>query len=369
MGQVIAGRFELLDHIGSGASGAVWRAHDRRRHRECAAKVLRQKDSAELLRFVREQGVQLEHPHLATPYGWAAEDADVAIAMPLVRGGTLESALADHGAFSPELTATILLQILDGLHHVHEAGWLHRDVKPSNVLLEPTGTGRPHVRLADFGTALRDDEPRFTELGFVHGTPGYLPPETYQGAGPSREQDLYALGVVSIRMLHPTAKGDDALGRARQHLIDSDVPAPLKDTLLGLTDVDPDARVRAAEDAPGRLGAVAHAPGYRVASGELFEVFNQLPEISMGAGSTREFPLTAEPIDGPEALTMHTAASPAPFSSGMPSGPMTPASTQPWHDSPHTPRPARRAGSHAGPIVVMAVGVALIVAAIVVAWL
>ena len=93
MRDTIAGRFELLTPIGEGGSGAVWRAHDLRLGTECAAKVLRQRDSADLLRFVREQSVNLDHPHVVAPYGWAAEDEHVAIAMELVSGGTLEAAL------------------------------------------------------------------------------------------------------------------------------------------------------------------------------------------------------------------------------------------------------------------------------------
>lgn len=277
MGQVIAGRFELIEHIASGASGAIWLATDRRRETLCAAKVLRQKDSGELLRFVREQGVRLDHPHLATPYGWAAEDDDVAIAMPLVRGGTLESALADHGAFSAGLTAALLMQLLDGLSHVHRAGWLHRDVKPANILLEATGTGRPHLRLGDFGTALRAEHPRFTEVGLVHGTPGYIAPEISVGGPPTMEGDLYAAGVVGLRMLFPAVRTDDDVATAREQLNPQHFPEPLVRTLAALTDVEPNARRAAAQRAMDLLAPAAHLTTHHTAAGEPFEVFDQLP--------------------------------------------------------------------------------------------
>lgn len=295
MGQVIAGRFELAEHIASGGSGSIWRAWDRRRNAWCAAKVLRQKDSAELLRFVREQGIQLDHAHLATPYGWAAEDEDVAIAMPLVCGGTLGDALNDHGAFSSALTAQMLLQLLDGLAHVHAAGWIHRDVKPANILLEPTGEGTPHLRLGDFGIAVREDDPRLTSMGWVNGTPGYLAPEVMDLAAPAPAQDLYAAGVVALRMLDPALAGERELTRA---LLDprrtlGDIPGVdprLVFTVAALLDEDPQERVRAAEQAGRSLDLLARpttaAGGFLTAGGEPFVVFDVLgaPDGAVPAG-------------------------------------------------------------------------------------
>lgn len=282
---MIAGRFELAEHLASGGSGSIWRAWDRRRNTWCAAKVLRQKDSAELLRFVREQGIQLDHTHLATPYGWAAEDEDVAIAMPLVAGGTLGEALNDHGAFTSALAAQLLLQLLDGLAHVHAAGWIHRDVKPANILLEPTGEGTPHLRLGDFGIAVREDDPRLTSLGWVNGTPGYLAPEVTELAAPAPAQDLYAAGVVALRMLAPTLAGERELARALQDPAETvaqipDVDPSLASTLTSLLARDPEQRVRAAAAAPGLLGALARPTtatgGHLTATGEPFAVFDVL---------------------------------------------------------------------------------------------
>ena len=300
MGQVIAGRFELLAPIARGGQGTVWLAEDRRTGRRCAAKVLDQADSASLLRFVREQGVQVDHAHLASPYGWAAEDHEVAIAMPLVAGGSLEGALADWGGLGEPLAAALLLQLLDGLAELHGSGWIHRDVKPANVLLEATGAGEPHLRLGDMGLAMRADDPRLTSLGHVHGTPGYVPPEAYADEVPAPAQDLFAAGVTALRMLDPGCRPQDPgeVERALGAVAD----AGLREVLAGLVSADPAARERAAAEAPGRLARLArpgrpgHLPddgarpfrGYLTAAGEPFEVFDQL------AGLDEEFGAEAE---------------------------------------------------------------------------
>lgn len=291
MGQVIAGRFELLAPIARGGQGTVWLAEDRRTGRRCAAKVLDQADSASLLRFVREQGVQVDHAHLASPYGWAAEDHEVAIAMPLVAGGSLEGALSDWGALGEPLTAALLLQLLDGLAELHGSGWIHRDVKPGNVLLDATGAGEPHLRLGDMGLAMRDDDPRLTSLGHLHGTPGYVPPEAYADEAPAPAQDLFAAGVTALRMLDPGCRPreDGEIVRVLEGVQD----AGLRQVLTGLVDDDPGARVRAAVQAPSRLAGVAAAApggGYVTASGEPFEVFDQLEGLDeeFGSGAAAE---------------------------------------------------------------------------------
>lgn len=260
MPEVIAGRFELIEHIAQGGSGSVWLARDRQTGRQCAAKVMRQSYSGELLRFVREQGVKFDHEHLLTPYGWAAVDDQVVIASELMRGGNLHTAMADYGTFSPQLTAEILAQLLDGLAHVHESGWVHRDVKAANVLLELTGRGVPKVRLADFGIATHEGAPRLTELGMTVGTEGYLAPELKMGADPHPAGDLYALGVLGTRLLG--AEGTGALGQV----------------LSGLLDNDPQTRVRMAARAPELLAGLRNERGYQVAGGEDFEVFDHFEQ-------------------------------------------------------------------------------------------
>ncbi|WP_344236617.1 serine/threonine-protein kinase [Kribbella hippodromi] len=202
--EAFAGRYRLIDLIGTGGMGSVWRAWDLRRSAYVAAKVLGQHNAGALLRFVREQSVRIEHPHVVAPHGWAADDDKVVFAMDLVRGGSVATLLGDHGPLPPSYVAVLLDQLLQGLSAVHAAGVVHRDLKPANLLLDVTGTGYPHLRLSDFGVAGLVDEPRMTRNSAILGTPGYLAPEQLAGADPDPRQDIYALATIATELLTGT---------------------------------------------------------------------------------------------------------------------------------------------------------------------
>jgi serine/threonine protein kinase len=209
MGEVFAGRYELLDPVATGGMGAIWRVLDRQDGQVKVAKILRQSDAGSLLRFVREQSMRIDHTHVVTPLSWAGMDERVLFTMPLVRGGSVAELVRDGGEV-PLRWATLLTdQLLQALEAVHAAGIVHRDVKPGNLLLEPTGTGRPHLRLTDFGIAAPVDEPRMTRGTQAIGTPGYMAPEQWHGADPDPRSDLYAVGRVLHEMLVGRPPGDD----------------------------------------------------------------------------------------------------------------------------------------------------------------
>jgi serine/threonine-protein kinase len=195
---LVAGRFQLIEPIGEGATGTVWRARDRRRRRIVAAKVLAPYGAEELLRFVREQSLRVGHPHVVAPDGWAADDDAAVLTMELVRGGTADQLLARHGALPEDYVTVLLDQLLQALDAVHRAGLVHRDVKPANLLLEPTGSGRPHLRLGDFGVAAGTGG---AQIAAPAGTDGYLAPEQAAGAAPRARQDLFAAGMTAAELL------------------------------------------------------------------------------------------------------------------------------------------------------------------------
>ena len=295
----LAGRYVLIDQIGAGGMGSVWRAWDLRNRTFVAAKVLGQHDGGMLLRFVREQSVRIQHPHVVAPSGWAAEDNLVVFTMDLVAGGSIQTLLGDHGPLPESYVAVVLDQTLQALQAVHGAGVVHRDVKPANLLLEPTGTRRPHVRLGDFGVAALIDDVRLTRVPGAIGTDGYMAPEQMQGAPPDPRQDLFATGVVAIQML--TGLGP------RQHTGAPD--GILKPLLDGLTEPEPEQRIPSASAALEllrRLGVPPGAPWQN--DPEPPEVFDQLGEVEVPpevaslpsyAGPTGPGSM-ASAVDGPE---------------------------------------------------------------------
>lgn len=272
MGELVAGRFELVDRIGSGGVGSVWRAYDRREKRHCAAKLVRRLEPEVALRVLREQSLRLAHPHVLTPYAWAAGDGVVVAASDLVRGGSLATLIRDHGALPWRYAVEIVGQLLDALTHVHAAGLVHRDLKPANVLLEMTGQGVPHARLADFGIAYLRDGPRLTESGFVVGSPGYLAPEVLAGRPPHPGQDLFAVGVVARQLLTGAEKPDDDAV--------PNVPSSVWTVVRALLEPDPAARPRDAAIARRLLAQAMLVESLRLPAlstdGEPIEVFDVL---------------------------------------------------------------------------------------------
>ncbi|MEU6669341.1 serine/threonine-protein kinase [Streptomyces sp. NPDC046727] len=288
MGEVFAGRYELADPIGRGGVGAVWRAWDHRRRRYVAAKVLQQRDAHSLLRFVREQGLRIDHPHVLAPASWAADDDKVLFTMDLVAGGSLVHLVGDYGPLPPAFVCTLLDQLLSGLAAVHAEDVVHRDIKPANVLLEATGTGRPRLRLSDFGIAMRLGEPRLTETNLVVGTPGYLAPEQMLGAEPDFPADLFAVGLVALYLLEGARPDAKALV---QYFLEhgtpgppKGVPEPLWQVVASLLQPDPVDRFRTATGARKALAAAVELLPEPGPDDELIEIFDQLGPLPPGFG-------------------------------------------------------------------------------------
>ncbi|MBH1934725.1 serine/threonine protein kinase [Streptomyces sp. AV19] len=307
MGEVFAGRYELVDPIGRGGVGEVWRVWDRERRCYAAAKVLKQSHAhALLLRFVREQALRIDHPHVLAPVSWAATDDRVLFTMELVRGGSVAHLIGDYGPLPAGFVRVLLDQLLAALTAVHAEGVVHRDIKPANLLLEGTGTGHPHLRLSDFGCAMRKGEPRLTETNYVMGTPGYFAPEQMAGEEPDFPADLFAVGLVALYLLTGRKPDTDALvlrfheeGRPPPP---QEVPAPLWGVVAGLLAPDPADRFRTADGAREALAAAA-ALLPEPDEGERIEVFDQIGPLPPGFGPTGPEKAPPRPVRPPPPAT------------------------------------------------------------------
>ncbi|MGW3303492.1 serine/threonine-protein kinase [Streptomyces rubiginosohelvolus] len=200
---VIDGRYELLERIGSGGMGEVWKAHDRRLNRYVAVKGLLDRNAmtpgtqATAMQRARREAeaiAKIEHLNVVTVHDQVETDHQVWIVMKLLEARSLADVLSRDGILAVPRAAAIGLQVLQGLRAVHAASVVHRDVKPGNVLVRDDGL----AILVDFGIATFEGADRVTRTGSVIGTPSYLAPELFAPAspGPTPASDLWALGVT-----------------------------------------------------------------------------------------------------------------------------------------------------------------------------
>lgn len=202
-GQEVIGQFQLVDHLGSGTFGDVWLAKDTILDRQVALKVARRDryDRTDADLFFREAraAAQLKHPNIVSVHEVGRDGDRLFIVSDFIRGATLGDHIASR-RYSSREAAELCATIADGLHHAHEAGVVHRDLKPQNIILDLGGV--PHI--ADFGLAKRDTgEMTITLDGNVIGTPSYMSPEQAQGDAhqTDRRTDVYSLGVILFLML------------------------------------------------------------------------------------------------------------------------------------------------------------------------
>ena len=246
---LLAGRYRLTDSIAAGGMGEVWRGEDVLLNRAVAVKLLptgRAGDDAFLARFRAEAryAASLSHPGIARvyDYGESAGFGGAYLIMELVRGEPLSAILARAGRLSPDATLDITAQAARALDAAHQAGIVHRDVKPGNLLIAAGGI----TKITDFGiaTAVRAAQAaHLTETGMVMGTAMYVSPEQATGAPVAAASDIYSLGVVAYECLAgqvPFQASDPlAIAYAHKHApvppLPPQVPQPVSDLVYELS--------------------------------------------------------------------------------------------------------------------------------------
>lgn len=226
-GRLVAGRYEVGALLGSGGSSRVYWARDRRLDRDVAAKIfhLGHGEARARERFVREAllGGRISHPNAVQVFDAGEDDEDLYIIMELVRGEDLASRLARAGPLGEHDAVAVAVKVLEVLDAAHQVDVVHRDVKPSNILLGDDG----RARLVDFGIAkpLQDLTAGLTRTGEILGTAKYLSSEQARGDPPGPATDLYAVGAVLFEAIsgRPPFRADSALGMVLAH---RDQPPP-----------------------------------------------------------------------------------------------------------------------------------------------
>lgn len=239
---LLANRYRIVHPIGRGGMGDVYLAEHVALRRACAIKMLPTPsltDTEALARFRREahNAAQLSHPHIAAIHDFGEDAGRPFLAMELIEGPTLAEAVATGGAMPPDRVRRIIAQVASALDAAHAAGIVHRDLKPSNVMLAHDAQGRDVVKLVDFGIsrAIGRADQQITTTDAVIGTPGFIAPEQFRGPVDDVLVDVYALGVLTVYLLHgevpTTAPG---LGLSIGPVAEANGWAPpLRDAIVG----------------------------------------------------------------------------------------------------------------------------------------
>ncbi|WP_420706900.1 protein kinase domain-containing protein [Streptomyces sp. NRRL F-2664] len=269
-GRLLAGRYRLNAVLGKGGMGTVWRAQDETLGRTVAVKELRFSSGVDddekrrlITRTLREAKAiaRIRSGGAVTVYDVVDEDARPWIVMELIEGPSLAEFIRENGPLTPHRAAEVGLAVLDVLRAAHGQGILHRDVKPSNVLI--AGNGR--VVLTDFGIAQVEGDPSVTSTGMLVGAPSYISPERARGQKPGPPADLWSLGgllYASVEGVPPYDKGSALATLTAVMTEPVDPPknaGPLTEVIYGLLAKDPARRLDEAR-ARQMLTAVLAAP-------------------------------------------------------------------------------------------------------------
>jgi serine/threonine protein kinase len=352
--RVVAGRYRLEERIGSGAMGVVWRGTDERLGRVVAVKQvflnqgLDESEADEVRQRTLREGriaARLQHPHAISVFDASIEGDEPWLVMEYLPSRSLAAVLGEQGPLDPRLVARIGRQVADALDAAQEAGIVHRDVKPGNVLIGADGT----VKITDFGISRATGDLTLTRTGMLAGTPAYLAPEVARGDDSTFASDVFSLGATlyaAVEGMPPFGSDDNALALLHSVAAGAVHPpvqaGPLTALLMRLLRPEPGDRPTAAE-ARRELGRIAHSAGSASTAGwsrsDLDVADARIPDSRRSAESDPVTPGGGRGRPGPPPPTWRGS----PFDVGPDSEPGGPpsAGSAPGRGNGSAPRPIR----------------------------
>ena len=301
---MLAGRYDIGREIGRGGMGAVWLGRDTVLNRDVALKrigLLPGAGAPDLERAEREArlAARLNHPHVVAVYDLIAEGEANWLVMEYVEGVTLAALVKNDGALSTDEAAGLVRQAADALAAAHGAGIVHRDVKPSNMLVTPNGD----VKITDFGIARAEADASLTQTGLVTGSPAYLAPEVASGASATDRSDVWSLGATLFHTLagHPPYDVGDNLMGALYRIVHEEPPR--------LTDagwVTPVLEHTMARD-PADRWSMAQVRDF-LAQGSEVRIHPAAPAVGVDDDSTRVLPPAPVPVPAVAPIAAPTSA-------------------------------------------------------------
>jgi tetratricopeptide (TPR) repeat protein len=288
-GDIVGGRYEILQLLGEGGMGAVYKARDREIDRLVALKVVRPElaRNAEIVRRFKQELIlarQVTHKNVIRIHDLGQAEGLQFITMDFVEGQDLRGLLREKGKLPPEQAARIMLQICRALEAAHSEGVIHRDLKPQNVMLDSGG----RVYVMDFGIARSAYLPGMTQTGALIGTPEYMSPEQARGEKLTERSDIFSLGVIFYELLmggSPYASDTPlaTLWKRMQEkavppaVTDPTVPKPLSDIVVKALEIEPEERFATAGEMAAQL-ELWLGPG---AGGTTTIIVQQAPRTSL----------------------------------------------------------------------------------------
>ncbi|MDZ4670451.1 MAG: bifunctional serine/threonine-protein kinase/formylglycine-generating enzyme family protein [Phototrophicales bacterium] len=332
------GQYQLLELLGMGGMGAVFRAYQPNLQREVAIKVLTTAlatDPDYMARFTREAttSASLEHPHIVPVYDFGTDKGMSYVVMRLLTGGSLEERLSQRFTDNLPLPAPsevidLLGQLASALDYAHSKGVVHRDIKPSNIMFDNRGS----AFIVDFGIAkLTNMTSGLTGTGMIMGTPSYMPPEQWKSEGVGAQSDQYALAAVIYAMLAGKPPFVAQTPYALMHMHINEMPTPVHQSRMGLSESVTQVLQKAmAKNSSDRYATVAEF--YRAFAGSIGNTNAEIPTGFL------TFSVRRQPRSGSLTPSQFMPRTPTGTAHGIP--PNSPAGGNAWN--PPTPYGARQ---------------------------